>query len=311
MSPSSEVRGEEHSARNGFTALALDRRTAERRDAAWVSRRLEDPATRFVPVFGAQSLVAERPHPHALLLDAEESAALQPRARATVFLGEGEGRSYFALALPPEAAEGTPFETELRDLRRVAPLLAHGEAALLAYARAMAYWHDQHRYCGHCGSPTESREGGHLRVCTRAACGTHHFPRTDPAVIVLVSHGGRALLGRQRVWPATLYSTIAGFVEPGESLEDAVIREVREETGVEVEAVTYRSSQPWPFPSSLMLGFRATARSAGICCGDGELEDARWFSRRALQAAIEAGTLRLPSPVSIAYRLIRTWYDEG
>jgi NAD+ diphosphatase len=307
MSPSSEA----HSARNGFTALALNRCTAERRDAAWVAERLADPATRFVPVFGAQSLVAERPHPHALLLDAEESAPLQSRARATVFLGEGEGHAYFALALAPEEAAGTPFEADLRDLRRIASLLAHGEAALLAYARAMAYWHDQHRYCGHCGSPTESREGGHLRVCTRAKCGTHHFPRTDPAVIVLVSHGGRALLGRQRLWPPTLYSTIAGFVEPGESLEDAVIREVREETGVEVEAVTYRSSQPWPFPSSLMLGFRARARSTEICCGDGELEDARWFSRRALQAAIEAHTLRLPSPVSIAYQLIRTWYDEG
>lgn len=193
----------------------------------------------------------------------------------------------------------------------MASLLAPGEGELLAHARALAYWHRRHRFCGDCGHPTEGAQGGHVRVCSNPQCGRQHFPRTDPAVIVLVTAGERCLLGRQPSWLPGRYSTIAGFVEPGESLEAAVVREVGEETGVRVREVRYQSSQPWPFPASLMLGFRAVAEGEDIHLGDEELEDARWFSREELERAMEEGALRLPGRISIAYRLIEDWFDEG
>jgi NAD+ diphosphatase len=179
---------------------------------------------------------------------------------------------------------------------------------LLAYARALALWKARHRFCGACGAPNLPARAGHVMRCSREGCGAETFPRLDPAIIVLVTDpsGERALLGRQASWPPGRYSTIAGFVEPGESLEDAVIREVAEETGVLVDDVVYESSQPWPFPSSLMLGFRAVARSDAITLRDGELEDARWFTR----ADIAAGHPALPPAGAISARLIDGWYSQ-
>jgi NAD+ diphosphatase len=181
------------------------------------------------------------------------------------------------------------------------------EAGLLAYARAMVHWREQHRYCGRCGTRTIAAQGGHVMQCPNPACALQLFPRLDPAVIVLVTDGDRALLGRQPAWPPGRYSTIAGFVEPGESLEDAVAREVGEETGVRVGEIEYHSSQPWPFPSSLMLGFTARARRTDIDLSDDELEDARWFTR----AQLAAGEIALPTTHSISFRLIEDWYDAG
>src|SRR5262249_4560440 len=154
--------------------------------------------------------------------------------------------------------------------------------SLLAYARGLMHWHARHGFCGVCGSRTESASAGHVRKCTNPDCGASHFPRTDPAVIMLVHDGDKALLGRQKVWPQGMYSTLAGFVEPGESLEETVRREVYEETGIAVGEVVYHSSQPWPFPASLMIGFHAEARSRTINRVDSELEDAGWFSRAEL-----------------------------
>ncbi len=177
-----------------------------------------------------------------------------------------------------------PADTELRELRPLAPLLPPDSASLLAYARALALWKARHRFCGVCGAPNLPTRAGHVMRCTAEGCATEFFPRLDPAIIVLVTDatGERALLGRQASWAKGRYSTIAGFVEPGESLEDAVIREVEEETGVLTGDVEYVASQPWPFPSSLMLGFRAVARTHDITLRDGELEDARWFTRAEL-----------------------------
>jgi NAD+ diphosphatase len=175
----------------------------------------------------------------------------------------------------------------------------------------MAYWHQRHRFCGDCGSPTKPRQGGYLRLCTNPQCGQHHFPRSDPAIIVLVEFGNRCLLGRKPSWPEGLYSTIAGFVEPGECIESAVIREVREETGVQVGEIHYQSSQPWPFPSSLMLGFRARAADPTIQVDQDELQDAQWFTREQIRSGLLERRLHLPTSISVSHRLIEGWYDEG
>jgi NAD+ diphosphatase len=289
-----------------FAGYRMDRVAERRRDPAWLSDRLADPATRVVPVLGLKSLVIAGDSPRAEFLP---PTSLAPDAEP-IFLGEMDGGVYFAVELDEAAGAALEGEGGFAELRPLGALLDRGEAAMLAYARAMVYWHRRHRHCGECGAPTRSEEAGHLRRCTRASCGAVHFPRTDPAIIVLVTRGERCLLGRQASWPAGQYSTLAGFVEPGESLEDAVAREVREETGVGVGEIEYHSSQPWPFPSSLMLGFTAVA-SGDLVQVDGlELEDARWFTREELREGIREGRLRLPNPASIAFALVDGWLRD-
>jgi NAD+ diphosphatase len=224
-----------------------------------------------------------------------------------VLLGRFRGHFCFAAELAGDPPPALDPEARFEDLRSSGGQLPEDEAGLLAYARAMVLWRQRHRYCGSCGAPARSESAGHVMKCTAAGCGAETFPRLDPAIIVLVSDGERALLGRQAAWPAGQYSTIAGFVEPGESLEDAVAREVLEETGVAVTDASYHSSQPWPFPSSLMVGFTARAAADAVPRADEELEDVRWFSR----ADIAAGTPSLPPPQSVSFRLIEDWYDAG
>ncbi|MCP5151242.1 MAG: NAD(+) diphosphatase [Ectothiorhodospiraceae bacterium] len=304
-----------HTARNFFAAATLDRASARRLDAAWLQARLDAPQSRVVPVWRQRSLVVLDDEPRAVTLPLD---VLDPgRREALVFLGEASGTAFFALGLEGDEAEAralAPAGADYHELRDVGGLLGEDAGSLLAYARAITFWHRRHRHCGECGRPTRSEEGGHLRVCVDGACGAKHFPRTDPAVIVLVTHGegaaSRCLLGRPPGWVPGLYSTLAGFVEPGETLEGAVVREIREEAGVVVDAVTYHSSQPWPFPSSLMLGFTARAVEPTVQLdADEELEDARWFSRDELASALTSGELRLPRRISIAFRLIESWYD--
>jgi len=220
-----------------------------------------------------------------------------------LYLGALDGQAYFAVAAPLPRRLGA----QTRSLRDVGALLDDRDAGLLVHAVGLANWHATHPRCPRCGAPTESIRGGAVRQCT--SDGTDHFPRTDPAVIVLVSDGAdRCLLGRQAVWPAGRYSTLAGFVEPGESAEMAVVREVAEETGVLVRDVVYQGSQPWPFPASLMLGYRALCDGDAVpYAKDGELEDARWLTR----AELRDGRAMLPTPVSIAYRLITEWLEEA
>jgi NAD+ diphosphatase len=215
-----------------------------------------------------------------------------------LYLGGGR---YFAVRGPLPRKLGAVA----KNLRDVGHLLNDRDAGLLVHALALANWHVTHPHCPRCGAPTRSDRGGAVRVCV--AEGSEHFPRTDPAMIVLVHDGGdRCLLGRQPIWPAGRYSTLAGFVEPGESAEQAVVREVLEETGVLVRDVSYAASQPWPFPGSLMLGFRARADGdTEPVARDGELEDARWFHRDELRD----GSAMLPTPVSIAYKLITDWVN--
>jgi NAD+ diphosphatase len=216
------------------------------------------------------------------------------------------------VGLPTEGNGPPPLEDlgEFKNLHRIGALLGQEAGALLAYARAMVEWHERHRFCGNCGHRTEMAEGGHLRRCTNESCRAEHYPRTDPAIIVLVADGSRCLLARKPEWPTGMHSTIAGFVEPGEDLNEAVVREVYEETGIEVGHVAFHSSQPWPFPSSLMLGFTATRVRGELRVDSNELEDARWFERSRIRELVAAGELRLPGRVSIARRLIEEWLGE-
>jgi NAD+ diphosphatase len=304
--------------RNTFVNHALDRVHARRTDEAWIREALRAPDTHLVIVQEEQILLARDVSPHLPALAAEWQQALSRRQNLTdldiVFLGRLRGHHYFALSIERETdlPDGAVEEAaDFLSLRSAALQLDPGEAALASQAKAMIHWHHAHQFCGWCGDPTHGEEGGYVRRCTNPECGKLHFPRIDPAIIVLVTHKDRGLLGRQPTWPERMYSNIAGFVEPGESLETAVGREVWEETGVRIRRVTYHSSQPWPFPRSLMVGFHAEAASEAITLNDGELEDARWFTREAIQSGLAEGWLSLPSAYSISYHLIEDWYDAG
>ncbi len=285
----------------------IDRLAHWRKDEALWRTALEDPNTLFVPVWRNQSLVRNVGESLQALLVSDVRRFMPVEAEEVVLLGEFHRHTCFAVAFTTPELPGFEEAVEAHDLRGIAGELPTEEAGLLAYARAMLHWRDRHRFCGRCGTPTRAMQGGHVRQCTNPVCGEQVFPRIDPAIIVLITDGERVLLGRQASWPAGRYSTIAGFVEPGESLEDAVIREVAEETGVDVDFVDYHSSQPWPFPSSLMLGFTARASSVEITLADAELEDARWLTRE----QIAAGNVALPITHSISFRLIEDWYNEG
>lgn len=300
---------------NVYEGGGLDRAALRRRDDAWLAAQLAHPATRLVPVWRSRNLVLDAEHPVPVLLGADSAAELVASAGCVVLLGVAGETAHFAVDLShlDDPAEHPLLRLAGRflDLRAVGPLLGHADGALLAYARGLVHWHARHRFCGVCGSPTESADAGHVRRCTDPACATQHFPRTDPAVIVLVSDGDRALLGRQKIWQPGMHSVLAGFVEPGESLEDAVRREIAEEAGIAVEDIRYHSSQPWPFPSSIMLGFTARARTTEISVDGEELETAGWFDRAALRASPEDERFRLPRRDSIARRLLDDWLAGG
>jgi NAD+ diphosphatase len=304
---------------NAYTGNPLDRADARRADEAFIAAALADPATLFAPCWRSRSLLrgVEDGRPEAVLLDGAAAEALRMADGPWAFLGlwrQGPfaGRAVFAVdlsaaedplpLLPPDAGAFT-------DLRAVAGLLPGPDAAILAHARGLMHWRSRHRFCGVCGTACVPASAGHVLRCT--GCGAQHFPRTDPAVIMLVANGDRALLAHSQRFPTvTMYSTLAGFVEPGESLEEAVAREVAEEAGIRVRDVRYHSSQPWPFPSSIMLGFHAETDDEAIVIDPTELRDARWFSRRQIRDHAALG-FSLPRPDSIARRLIEDWVEAA
>ncbi len=293
---------------NHYAQYGLEREAGRRQDEDWLDAQFDNACV--LPVWRSRAFVRSVEAPQAVCFEPAEMRPFLNERRDAVFLGVKDGTPYFTFDLshiedpesrPPFARRGAFVE-----LRSVGGLLPRDQGGLLAYAKGILHWHRRHRFCGNCGQPTEIREAGHLRICSDRACGASHFPRTDPAVIMLVSDGDRAVLGRKAEWPDGMYSALAGFVEPGESLEEAVAREVKEEVAIDVANIRYHSSQPWPFPASLMLGFHADALSDAISFDPDELEDARWFTRAELKQGVGRPVRRARSD-SIARRLIDDW----
>lgn len=299
----------QRSRRNPFTDTGLERAAERREDAEWLRAREADPDSRYLLLDADGALLAARDTDTPFWADAALRRQHLPDAPASL-LGVHDGRAHFALRL--ERTQSTTLVPELPvrrvDLRTAGSCFGGFEAGLFAYASALTHWQQLHRYCSQCGGSLALAAAGHRAQCQ--TCGRLQFPRTDPAIIVIVEHDGACLLGRQAHWDERRYSTLAGFVEPGEALEDAVRREVAEEAGVRVVDCDYHSSQPWPFPASLMLGFTARAADRHIQLRDGELEDARWFTPDEIVRGVGSGQLRLPSSVSVSWRLLEHWLRQ-
>ena len=300
-----------------FADNPLDRGDRHRRDSRWLQERAQGPGTRVLVM----------PELDVPLTDGPEAALgwLSPRdvrcfgiEGDPVFLGLMDGVAHFALHVPAssEAAARLRNDPSIRfvDARSAAPIVSGSESGIIAQARAQLDWHNRHGFCSVCGQRTEMGRGGHVRRCV--SCRAEHFPRTDPVAIMLVHDGDRCLLGqsRGRLSRMGMYSALAGFMDQGESIEEAVAREVREEAGIEVSNVRYHSSQPWPFPSSLMIGCHAEAVTTDISIDDEEMTDVRWFDREDVIGALDGrgDGLAVPQPMAIAHHLIRAWaHEEG
>ena len=294
-------------------AETLEREAHRRGDSEWLRRQLSD-SPQFIFVWRGCNLfgVGQNKRPY-LLEVSEPEKVLDP-----IFLCvRSHGGSLFAANLSDCQSETEALAAlNLRpDLARFIPLrqfdglLSSEERSLLFYSRSLTHWHEEQKFCHRCGNPTLPEEGGHVMACVNPDCATKHFPRTDPATIMLVHSGDHCLLGRQAAWPEGMYSTLAGFVEPGEKLEEAVSREVKEESGIEVKNIRYFGSQPWPFPQSLMLGFFAEAETKEIMRGI-ELEDVRWFHLSDAKELLTKLEGRFPHLDTIARRLIRHWVES-
>jgi len=280
----------------------VDRVTEKRTDAPWLDAAWQDRGSRVLVVFAGQALVRTDDERVDLVFVPPRDA---PEGTRFLLGQDADGTVYFGVSADLPAP---PPGTRAAALREVGTLLSDRDAGLLTHAVALANWHDTHTHCPVDGTPTVPDPGGHSTRCP--ADGTEHFPRTDPAVIMLVTDpDDRCLLARNAAWPGRRVSILAGFVDPGESAEQAVIREVAEETRIKVTNVRYVGSQPWPMPRSLMLGFRADAPAGqAITVDHEELAEAYWFSRDELLAAIKSREIVLPPPVSIARHIIESWY---
>lgn len=290
--------------RTFFSAGPVNRNAALRGDPQALAAAALHADARFIAVWQSRCMIAD--DAPVLLERAALGAAWHPDR--AIYLGMLDSRHLFAVALDqtlPEDPAG-PDATAFDSHGRLLAMDSEDHGALLAYAKGMVEWQQRHLYCGLCGAQNHAQEGGFVMVCNNADCGHRCFPRVDPAIIVLVTEGEHCLLGRQTRWPEGRFSTIAGFVEPGESMEDAVRREVAEETDIRVGQVNYLGSQPWPFPGAMMVGFHAQATSTEIVLNDGELAEAGWFTR----AQLADGIVQLPPVNSIAFRLIEAWFDR-
>src|SRR5712671_6162430 len=295
-----------------FAGNPLDRASERRRDTTWIRSLLDDPAARILPLSDLRPLTRGSASP---VLDWQKVAPWRDRIEhgaTLIFLGLDDERPYFAVDASGADIALAP-ESEPLDPRTLAPLLPTGEAAILAKARSLIDWHARHRFCAQCGSPTRVVAAGWVRRCPE--CKASHYPRSDPVVIMLAVKGERCLLGRGRRRAGTRFSCLAGFMEPGETLEEAVRREILEESNIQIGRVRYLASQPWPFPSSLMMGFLAEALSEEITIDPDEIGEARWFERDEVRAMVERsrsddqipGVVTLPPPLAIGHQIARRW----
>lgn len=303
----------------GYTESKIDRAADRRLKADWVAAQQADAGTAAYVIGGEMIVLQNGGATHHPTFTIAEARALAPSTE-TVFLGLFDGAARFGIGIKPADAEALKTRSDLFviDLRSIAVqgLVLADHLPPLAEAKAMLHWHARHRFCSNCGASTEIKEEGWKRACP--ACKVEHFPRTDPVVIMLAvhsdqAHGDRALLGRSGRFAATMWSCLAGFVEPGEAIEDAVRRETLEEAGIKCGRVSYLFSQPWPFPMSLMIGCRAEALNDDIRMDDQELVDARWFSKDELAAMLmrkHPDGLTCPPPVAIAHHIIRDWVES-
>ena len=301
------------SRRNQFTAVRLNREVELRDDALWVAATLSDPNTRLVPLWRSRSLL-ERGDDGTIAIYLSPADLSEPdRIQPPTLLGNDGEREYFAVSVTDSQKDVILSKfpnASFADLRRASIYMAAKHAGILAYAKALHYWQHRHAFCGVCGNPNLLRSAGHRMLCSNEECARESYPRIDPAIIVLVTHKDACLLGRNAKWAPKQFSTLAGFVEPGESLEDAVVREVYEEVQVQLEDIRYVSSQPWPFPASAMCGFYAEAmnRNSGV---SEEVEETRWFTVESLTQAVIDEDVRLSPPVSIAFRLLADWFRKN
>ena len=293
-------------------SLALERNSERRSDTGWIAARAHSDGTRYLLLDANGDAFLERDQATLRTLDdAERQTLLNPLVPS--FLGVMGNHAWFLLVLDAAndaAAVAMALNARRVSLRTAGLQLEAKQAALFAYAKGLAHWQRETRHCPFCGAPLLLVAAGHRAECTNAECARLQFPRVDVAVIMLVEHDGACLLGRQAGWPPGRWSTLAGFVEPGEALEDAVRREVAEESGVIVDTVHYHSSQPWPMPASLMVGFTATAKSRTIAMRDLELESARWFTPQEIASGIADGSFAPSLALSISHRLLADWLQQ-
>jgi NAD+ diphosphatase len=296
---------------NFYTTGTWDRAVEKRSDANWFHHTLHSAETRVHVVWQGRTLVRQEDHAALQMLNAVGAADLIALARSVTLLGCDAEAAHIAIDLSQQPEEFVTGLGQAVDLRTIGPLLPARDASLSALARGMAYWHERHLYCGRCGTPTISEQAGHQRRCTNSECNALYFPRIDPAVIMRVEYQDKILLARQASWPPGMRSVLAGFVELGETLEDTVRREVKEEVGLDVVDVRYFASQPWPFPASLMLGFVATATTDRFVVNTDEIETAGWFTREDLRNSPEDETMKLSRRDSISRVLVDDWIDNG
>jgi NAD+ diphosphatase len=300
---------------NFYANINLDRAANQRSDSEWLAERLRAPESRILPVWRSQNLISTGDAVSLVELDITHIETLSTSENVPILLGHVGEATYFSIDVShvenPAEHNVLGQQGEFTDLRQVGPVMSREEGNLLAYARGIHFWHQRHRYCGVCGAPTRSEAAGHQRRCTDEACNVVQFPRTDTACIVLIYNDDNIILARAERFPPRMQSVLAGFLEPGENLEDCVAREVFEEVGVKVTDVAYQSSQPWPFPASLMVGFRARAENTDLHPDPTELVAAGWYSRAELKAITPESDLQLPRADSIARRLIEDWLAEG
>lgn len=297
---------------NFFTSSSLDRMAGVRYKKRDFSELADSSQTRYILVKEGGNLLKNGDATKPVFLRKDELQGIIPHKNNCFLLGIKDEYTYFVLDMDLcDQIFTLKEEFEFTALRNSRLDVKIWTGSLLAYTNALVLWHKKHRFCGNCGSETLSEELGQARYCQNKDCAIPHYPRTDPAIIVVVTSGEKCLMARKSEWPESMYSVVAGYVDHGESLEDTVVREVMEETAIKVKSVHYHSSQPWPFPYTLMVGFFAEAENENITVDPHELEDARWFSREDIIRGLKEGSHKLPSPFSIARNLITDWFNLG